>query len=503
MKYILTSLFVTFFLAISSLSAQTIQKIVVEGNERLSNEAVLQYLSSKKGQEINRIQMRDDLKSLYNTGLFKDLRIDVEEIDGGVKVIVVVEEKDYIQKVRFKGNDEVGKGDLEKALDTKLPFLWDESLIKTSVDKIRKLYREKGFYLVNVRTEIETEDRTKILVFEIDEGQKVAIKKIYFQGNSVFSDGALKNVMISKEGGFWGFLSGSGRFDEDILSQVDSRRIQLHYWKYGYAFAKVDAPSITFTPDRKAVIISFHIEEGEQYHVGNLTFSGDLDFVPNPEEHAKKLKSQKGQNWNYLHVQEDITRLQDRYGNEGYAYTNVSPSWEINQDDPNALDIDYRIDKGSIVYFGNIEVHGNYETLDRIIRRELDFTEGELFNITKYRKSQRKLQRLGYFADVKFIQNDILAEQRMDIVIEVEEQRTGSLQLGASFSSFDSFGVQGAVSKINLFGRGYDINLSLLMSSKRQLLNILLMFVHLIRSFSLLMKQRLKSVEEALQLAIL
>src|SRR6185369_6550326 len=109
-----------------------------------------------------------------------------------------------------------------------------------------KLYRDKGFYLVTLRTEILQENKKKILKFEVDEGAKVEVKKVYFQGNHVFSDETLKDAMITKEGGFWGFMSGSGRFDEDLLSQVDARRIQLQYWKNGYAFAKVDAPSITF-----------------------------------------------------------------------------------------------------------------------------------------------------------------------------------------------------------------------------------------------------------------
>ncbi len=458
----------------TSLLAEKIAEIVVEGNERLGDAAVLQYISSKPGQELSRARIRDDLKALYNTGLFKeDIRIDAEKGAQGLKVVIRLQEKDYVQEIRYRGNSEVGKDDLEKALALTVPFLWDDASVKGSVDKIKKVYRDKGFYLVTIRSEVISENQKKILVFDIDEGKKVEVKKIYFQGNTVFSDEALKDAMITKEGGFWGFVSGSGRFDESLLSQVDARRIQLQYMKNGYAFAKVDAPSITFTPDRRQVIVSYHVEEGEKYYVGELSFSGDLDYLDKPEEVKESFASQKGDIWNFLKIQEDLTKVQDIYGDHGYAYTNVSPDWKISEADPHRLDIEFRVDKGNIVYFGTIETTGNLETHDRVIRRELEFSEGELYNGTRFKASKENLEKLGYFNTVKFVQKDILAENRMDISIEVEEKQTGTLQLGASFSSFDRFGVQGSVSKVNLFGRGYDISLSGLFSGKRQLFNTL------------------------------
>lgn len=452
-----------------SLFAQAIYKIEIKGNERLSYEAISQYLSSKTGEQPSRLKIRDDLKSLYNTGLFKDIKIDVEDDPQGSRIVVHVEEKDYIQEVRYEGNKEVSKDDIEKAVSFKVPFLWDEALIKSNIEKIRKLYRDKGFYLATLRTEIIPEQRKKILKFQIDEGQRVEVKKIYFQGNKVFSDEVLKEVMLTKEGGFWSAFSNSGRFDEDILTQVDSRRIQLQYWKNGYAFAKVDMPSINFTPDRRSVFVSYHIEEGEQYNVGDIVFSGDMDFIPDPEKLKEELKSKKGDIWNYLKIQDDISHIQDLYGDHGYAYTNVSPEWHISPNDPKTLDMEFRVDKGSIVYFGSIDVQGNLETYDRVVRRELEFKEGELFHGTRFRDSKANLEKLGYFGSVKFIQKDVLSENRMDVVIELEEKQTGTLQLGASFSTFDSFGFQGSVSKINLFGRGYDVSLSARFSSKQQL----------------------------------
>lgn len=466
MKKLILGLSLVFWSSLAA--AQSIQEINVQGNERLGDAAVLQYVASQPGQELSRTQVRDDLRTLYNSGLFKDIRIDVQEVSGGVRLVVIVDEKDFIQSLKFEGNDGVGEEDIEEALNLSVPFLWDEALVKQSIEKIRKLYRDKGYYLVTVRTEVQTEGRTKTLLFSIDEGSEVAVRKLYLQGNEVLSDERLRQAMLTKEGGYWRSLTRSGFFDEDLLTQVDSRRIQLEYLKRGYAFATVDAPSITFTPNREAVVVSYNIFEGEQYSVGDIRFTGDLDFIPDPEALTEKLSSKKGEIWNYLNIQEDIETIQTLYGNEGYAYANVSPSWVVADEEKNILDLEFRVDKGSIVYFGDIEVHGNLETLDRIIRRELEFVEGELFNITNYRESKRNLERLGYFNKVNFVQKDILEEQRMDILIEVEEKQTGTLTLGASFSSFDRFGIQGAVSKVNLFGRGYDISLSALFSARRQ-----------------------------------
>ncbi len=458
-------------MGLSKVEAQTISAIVIKGNERLGEQAVLQYVSSKPGDELSRSKIRDDLKTLYNTGLFKDIQIDVEKSEKGPRIIIKIVEKDYIQEIRYKGNKQVSKDDLEKGIGLKTPFLWDEALIKNSIEKIRKVYRDKSYYLVTLRTEVLLEDKKKILQFEIDEGERVEVKKIYFQGNKVFSDEVLKDAMITKEGGFWSVLSGSGRYDESLLTQVDSRRIQLQYWKSGYAFAKVDSPSITFSPDRRQVFVSYHIEEGDQYDVGEISFSGDIEFISDPAALKEELNSQNGSVWNYLKIQDDLTKIQDLYGDHGYAYTNVSPDWRINPVNPRQLDIDFRIDKGSIFYFGSIDVQGNIETHDRIVRRELEFREGELFNQTRFKASKENLEKLGYFASVKFIQKDILSENRMNITIEIEEKQTGTLTLGASFSSFDQFGVQGSVSKVNLLGRGYDISLSAIFSGKRQLFN--------------------------------
>lgn len=471
-----------FLAVIRAVSAQSISEVDVVGNERLSKEAVLQYVATKPGQELNRLRIRDDLKSLYNTNLFKDIQIDVEKSPKGPKVIIKIQERDYIQEIRFKGNKEITKDDIEKAITLKTPFLWDDASIKASLEKIRKLYRDKSFYLVTLRTDVIQEGQKKVLQFEIDEGERVEVKKIYFQGNKVFSNEVLKDAMITKEGGFWSALSGSGRFDESLLAQVDSRRIQLQYWKNGYAFAKVDAPSITFTPDRRQVFVSYHIEEGEQYEVGNISFAGDLEFIPDQEALKEDLNSKRDHIWNYLKIQEDLTKVQDIYGDHGYAYTNVSPDWRINESNPKQLDIEFRIDKGSIVYFGSIDVQGNIETYDRIIRRELEFKEGELFHGTRFKTSKENLEKLGYFTTVKFIQKDILSENRMDITIEVEEKQTGTLSLGASFSSFDRFGVQGSVSKVNLLGQGYDISLSAIFSAKRQIFNALFKNPHVMDS---------------------
>lgn len=464
------SLILAWFFSLSFVFAEVLKEIDVQGNERLGDPAILQYVSLKKGDEFSRVRVRDDLKALYNTGLFNDVRIDLEEVRGGLKLIIFVKEKDYIQKVVFEGNSKIDEEDLNKALDLKTPFLWDDALVKQSIEKLRKLYRDKGYYLVTMRTDIQTEGRQKTLNFTIDEGSKVLVKKVYLQGNKVFSDQRLKEVMITQEGGFWSGLSRRGQFDQDLLVQVDSRRIQMEYLKKGFAYVRVDAPSITFTPDRRSVVVSYNIFEGEQYSVGNIRFTGDLDFV-DQEKTLKKLKSKKNAIWNFQDIQSDIQTIQDFYGNEGYAYANVSPSWVVADEENHVLDIEFRIDKGSLVYFGRVDVQGNFETLDRIIRRELEFTEGELYNVTRYRRSQENLQRLGYFGSVKFLQKDLLDQQKMDVTIDVEEKQTGTLTLGASFSSFDQFGIQGAVSKVNLFGRGYDISLSALFSGRRQMFN--------------------------------
>ncbi|TVQ77659.1 MAG: outer membrane protein assembly factor BamA [Bradymonadales bacterium] len=449
--------------------AQEVREIEVRGNQRLGDQAVLQYIGSQVGVELSRTQVRDDLRALFNTGLFADVRIDVESTTGGVRLVVVVEERDYIQEIAFDGNEGISDEDLRKAADLRLPLLWDEVTVRQAADRLRRLYRDKGFYLVTLRSQVEQEGSRRRLVFFIDEGTRVQVRRIYFQGNEFLVDERLRDAMITKEGGFWQGISRRGHFDEDLLVQVDTRRIQLEYLRRGFAFVRVEPPSISFTPDRSSVIASYQITEGQRYRIGRISFSGDLDFIGDPEKLRRDLSTETGKWWNILAIQEDIQKIQDIYGNEGFAYANVSPTWDIDAEDDELLNIDFRVDKGSIVHFGRVEIVGNLETLDRVIRRELEFAEGELFHIGRFRRSRENLMRLGYFSDVNFTQRDRLADQKMDISIEVQEQSTGSLTVGASFSSFDSFGFQGSASKVNLFGRGYDISASASISSRRQL----------------------------------
>jgi len=374
---------------VSAACAQSLVEIEVRGNQRLGDDAVRQYMGLRAGDSFDRMRIRDDLRALYNTGLFKDVRMDVEEDARGLRLVVFVEEKDYIQKIIFEGNDRVSSDDIEKALDLKLPFLWDDILVRQSTEKIRKLYRDKGYYLVTMRADVIEEGRQKHLRFTIDEGSRVRVREVHLQGNERLSDERLLSAMVSRPDGFWSGLSPRGQFDEDLLVQVDSRRIQMEYLKRGFAFARVDRPSISFTPDRQNVVISYHIFEGDQYTVGDIRFAGDLDFIPDPEALRRRLSSQNGALWNFLNIQEDIQKIQDIYGDQGYAYANVSPSWVVADEENKVLDIEYRVEKGSIVYFGSIDIQGNFETLDRIIRRELEVAEGELFNITRYRESQQ------------------------------------------------------------------------------------------------------------------
>ncbi len=452
----------------------TVQKIVVQGNKKIEADAVVAKLITKTGAALEADKVRQDLDSLFKTGFFYDVKVERANVEGGVQLTYTVVEKPSIVEIAFAGNVEIDSTELQTTAALKAYEVLNMGKIREAVEKIQKLYEDKGFFLARVTPRVDPagkdgrgEEAVK-LTFDIQENDKVKVKRISILGNKHIPDGRIKGLLQTQEGGFFSFMSSSGSYKQDAFDR-DVQLINYLYFNEGYVQVKVDRPQVYVTPDKKGIYITIRVEEGERYKVGTIDFAGDLLFPRSELEEATEID---GTEW-YQHetLLKDIRTVQAKYGDLGYAYANIIPRTRP-RDKDRELDITFEIDKGNKVYFGRINVVGNSKTRDKVVRRELLVEEGELYNETRRRESLDNVKRLGFFDEVNFNSSTPAENQDlMNIDIVVKERNTGSIQVGAGYSTYSQFIFNGQVNQINLLGKGQRLGVSVDMSSNQSLFN--------------------------------
>ncbi len=438
-----------------------ITALEVQGQKRLEKDAVLGKVSSQVGQQLDRDTVRTDILALFETGYFES--VDVTFDKGVLKYIV--QEKPVLAELTFEGNKELKAEELQEASGFKTFEIFNQGKLKESIDKMLKLYEDKGFYLVKIEpkiTQAESSDRVT-LNFTITENEKVRVKTIHFIGNQKLSDDYLKGRLATQEEGYFTAISGSGQFKQDAFER-DTQILRFLYYNLGYVKARVDRPTVALTPDRLGLYITFRVDEGEQYKVGDVDFAGDLLF---PTEKLKETaKIDDSEIFAYDQLQKDLSELQALYGDLGYAYANVIPRNKFNDKDK-IVDLVFEFDKGNKVKFGRISVIGNTKTRDKVLRRELKIFEGELYHETKRRQSLENIQRLGFFEEVNFRTSTPLNDpDLMDVEIVVKERNTGQIQVGAGYSTATGLALQGSVQQTNFRGLGQNLGVSLQLSDQ-------------------------------------
>lgn len=445
--------------------------IVVEGNRKIETDAVRARLVTKQGEPYSTEKIRQDVEALFRSGYFYDVIVSREIRGDQVVLTYGIVEKPSITEVVFQGNSEVETADLQEAAAIRAYEILDMNKVREATEKIQKAYEDKGFFLARITPKVEpvVEGESARVIFEIQENEKVKVKRITFLGNRNIRDGKLKGVMQTQEGGFFSFLSGSGAYKQDAFDR-DVQVLNYVYFNEGYVQVRIDRPQVYVTPDKKGIYITIRVEEGDRFKVGTVDFAGDLLFDRDDLFNSAEIDEA---DW-YAHetLLKDLRTFQAKYGDLGYAYANIIPRTRIREKDKE-VDITFEIDKGNKVYFGKINVVGNTKTRDKVVRRELLIKEGELYNETRRRDSVANVQRLGYFEEVVFNSRTPTDNpDLMDIDIVVKERNTGSIQVGAGYSTYSNFIFNGQVNQINLFGRGQKLGVSVDLSSKQSLFNL-------------------------------
>lgn len=433
---------------------EKVAEVAITGNKRIEAEAIKRILKTKSGDIYLAKVLRDDVKSIYKMGYFGDIRVDVTSTPEGKVVTFEVEEKETVRHIVIRGNRKFDDEEIKGIVGTRSGSILNVNTLQSDLEEIRKLYKEEGYHQVEVTYEIESVSENRANVdFVIEEGEKVFIKTISFEGNSAYDDDMLKGLMKTKEKGFFSWITSSGDLDREVLEQ-DISKIAAYYHNHGYIQARVGEPHLTYEKNR--INVAVKIEEGPQFKVGKVKIEGDL--IQPEETLLGKIRINKEKMYNREVLREDILALGDIYSDEGYAYADISP--RIDQDlKEHKTNIAYVINKGPLVYFEKIIITGNTKTRDKVIRRELKVYEQELFSGKRLKRGARNLYRLDYFEDIKLDTTQGTAEDKMIVKIDVTEKPTGAFSFGGGYSSVDHLFCMVSISQRNLFGRGQTLGL--------------------------------------------
>jgi outer membrane protein insertion porin family len=414
----------------------TVRSIDVQysGPATVAKERILAQMRTAVGQPYSDSTVEEDIRTLYKTGTVQNVRIFAQPEGDGVKVIVAVQTRPVIRELVIDGTKRVSAKKLRKEIAVKLNAPVNEDDLQKGRQKIIDVYQSKGFtdITVDFRTEpIDESKGTARVIYTVNEGARGAVKQIAFSGNEHFSDRLLRKQMKTKRKTMIAFIDKSGRLDEVQLQQ-DLDKIKDFYQNHGY----IDAEVQELGRERRKggpLVITIGIKEGTQYHVSKLTFSG---YKQTTEERIRKIvKMKEGSVYSPKDLHDDAKALADAYGSGGYVDLIVQP--QGTPSGPGLIDVHYKIEEGNRSFVERINIIGNTRTKDKVLRREVLLRPGDVFSTVRVETTKKRLENLGFFSKVDAYPEDIGVEGRKDLVIQVEEKRTGSLNFGAGYSTVD------------------------------------------------------------------
>ena len=435
-----------------------VAEVVISGNRRTETSLIGLNIETKQGDDYSPQTVKEDLKRIYELDFFQQVLVDVKQIEGGVRVKFIIEENPVLADLKLSGNDKLKEDDIKEAMAFREGRIVSLRKITEGREIILALASEKGMVGTEVEYEIEPRgDGVVDVVYRIDEGEKKYIKKVELTGNAKVETKTIKKNLYSKPKYLFSFITKRGLFKIEEIKR-DSDRIKAVYIDKGYLDIGVSEPGIRYDEEKDGYVVSFSIEEGDQYKVSKITFSGEL--TEDQDEIRPELGLLPDSIFSSFVLQADIGKITDFYGDKGYAFANVTPDVRLDKKD-NLVSIDYSIEKGKEVYIRNIDILDNSRTRDHVIRRELSLQEQSLYSVSKLRAARYEVTRLGYFEDNTEVVTHRVegTEDLLDVDIKVEERPTGFFSLGGGVSSVENFLFAGQIQESNLFGYGKTLSL--------------------------------------------
>src|ERR1700757_3307678 len=432
----------------SPAQAQTVNQIEVVGNRRVEVETIRSYFKPGPSGALDAGRIDDGLKALIESGLFQDVKI----TRPGGKILVTVIENPVINRIAFEGNKKVKDEQLTAEIQSKPRGTLSRPMVQSDAQRIAEIYRRSGRYDVRVTPEIIEQPNNRVdLVFTIVEGQKTGVRSIEFVGNSFYSSYRLKDVIKTRESNLLSFLGGSDVYDPDRV-EADRDLIRRYYLKHGFADVQVVAALTEYDPERGGFMVTFKIEEGQQYRVGSVEFQSSIAAL-----YGDALRNYSrvtvGSLYNVESIEKSVEEMQIEASRRGFAFAVVRPGGDRNFD-AHTVSVVFNIDEGPRTYIERINIRGNTRTRDYVIRREFDISEGDAYNRALVDRAERRLKNLDFFKSVKITTEPGSSSDRGILVVDLEEKSTGDFSVSGGYSTTDGPLAEVSVSERNFLGRG-------------------------------------------------
>lgn len=429
--------------------------VVIEGNERIGDSAILRRAGIGRGQAVSGGQLNDAYQNLQNSGLFESVSI---EPQGGTLVITVVE-LPTLNRVSFEGNRRIKDEMLAALIGSTERRVFNPSQAEQDAAAIAEAYSNEGRLSARVQPRIIRRDQNRVdLVFEIFEGDNVEIERLSFVGNRVYSDRRLRRVLGTKQAGLFRRLVKRDTYVEGRV-EADKQMLRDFYLSRGYVDMRTEAVNAELTEERDGVFVAYNITEGQQFRFGNVSVESEVPGL-NAAVYRDLLKIRPGVIYSPTLIENDIARIERQAIRDGVDFLRVEPVIDRNDRDL-SLNVTYKLSRGERIFVERIDIEGNTTTLDRVIRREFDSVEGDPFNPREIRQAAERIRALQYFETAEVNARQGSSPEQVVIDVDVEEKPTGSLNFGGSFSNNDGFGVAVSFQEDNFLGRGQRLNLSI------------------------------------------
>jgi outer membrane protein insertion porin family len=429
-------------------AAQSVNSIEVQGNRRVEASTVRSYFHPGANGQLGPAEIDEGLKALYATGLFSDVHIS----HAGGHIVIVVAENPVINQVAFEGNKKAKDEQLKAEVQSKPRGTLSKPTVQADVQRIIDIYHRSGRFDVSVNPQIiELPNNRVNLVFEIKEGAKTGVKEIRFVGTHAFSYSRLKEVIKTSVSNWLSFLQTTDIYDPDRV-EADRDLLRRFYLQHGYADVRIVSAVGEYDPAKKGFVITFTIDEGQQYRVGTVDVVSNVRAI-SPSVVRSKVKLSSGSVYNADLVQKSVEAMTIEAARRGYAFANVHPRGDRNAA-TRTINLTFIVDEGQRAYIERINIHGNVRTRDYVIRREFDIGEGDAYNRALIDRAERRLKNLDFFKTVKITNEPGSAPDRVIIDVNVEEKATGEFSISGGYSTADGFISEVSVADRNLMGRG-------------------------------------------------
>jgi outer membrane protein insertion porin family len=428
--------------------AQTVDSIQVEGNRRVEVATIRSYFKAGPDGRLDQGHIDDGLKALIETGLFQDVKIN----QAGGHLVVTVVENPVIGRVAFEGNKKIKDEQLTSEIQSKPRGTLSRPMVQSDAQRITEIYHHSGRYDVTVTPEIIEQPNNRVdLIFTITEGAKTGIQSVEFVGNVAYSAYRLRDVIKTRESNLLSFLGGSDTYDPDRI-EADRDLIRRYYLKHGFADVQVVAALTEYDPQRKGFMVTFKIEEGQQYRVASVNFQSSIASLDG-NSLAQFSRVSVGSLYNAEALEKSVEEMQIEASRRGFAFAVVRPRGDRNFE-AHTVSIVFTIDEGPRTYIERINVRNNTRTRDYVIRREFDIAEGDAYNRALVDRAERRLKNLDFFKTVKITTEPGSSSDRVILNVELEEKSTGDFSVSGGYSTTDGPLAEVSISERNFLGRG-------------------------------------------------